>query len=74
MEKKYIDAFYEAYQIINMLDEKLYAKIPQKIIEKFEKMANMSTSDKVILPYISLNEQNISYEGRALLKLISLYL
>ncbi len=74
MEKKYIDAFYEAYQIINMLDEKLYAKIPQKTIDKFEKMANISTSDKVILPYISLNEQNISYEGRALLKLISLYL
>lgn len=74
MEKKYIDAFYEAYQIINMLDEKLYAKIPLKIIDKFEKIAKKSNSDKVILPYIPLNEQNISYEGRALLKLIYLYL
>jgi len=74
MEKKYIDAFYEANQIINMLDERLYVKIPKKVIDKFEKIANMSTSDKVILPYISLNDQNISYEGRALLKLISLYL
>lgn len=74
MDKKYIDAFYEVYQIINMLDEKLYVKIPKKIIDKFEKISEMSTSDKVILPYVSLNEQNISYESKALLRLVYLYL
>lgn len=74
MEKKYIDAFYEVYQIINLLDNKLYVKIPSKIIDKFEKISKLSTSDKIILPYISLSEQNISYEGKALLKFIYLYL
>ena len=74
MEKKYIDAFYEVYQIINMLDEKLYNKIPQKIKDKFEKISKMSTSYKVILPYLPLKEQNISHEGKALLRLIYLYL
>jgi len=74
MDKRYVDAFYEVYQIINMLDEKLYVKIPTRIIDKFEKIARTSTSDKVILPYVSLKEQNISYDGRALLKLIYLYL
>ena len=74
MDKKYIDAFYVVYQIINLLDEKLYNNIPEKILNKFENMAKMSTSDKVILPYIPLNEQNISYEAKALLKLVYLYL
>jgi len=35
-----VDAFYEVYQIINMLDEKLYVKIPTRIIDKFEKEVN----------------------------------
>lgn len=74
MEERYVNAFYEVYQIINLLDEKLYCKIPQKIIERFQKIAKKSNSNKVILPNVSLDKQALSYESKVLLKLIEVYL
>lgn len=74
MKKNTIDAFYEVYQIINLLDEALYKKIPNQVIEKFRKIAEKSTSNKVILPYISIEEQNILYESKVLLKFIEMYI
>ena len=74
MEKKYVDAFYEVYQIINLLDEKLYCKIPDKLIQKFRNIAEKSNSNKVILPNVSLSEQELLYESKVLLKFIEMYL
>lgn len=74
MEERYVNAFYEVYQIINLLDEKLYNKIPPKIVQRFQKIAKKSNSNKVILPNILLSKQELSYESKVLLKLIEIYL
>lgn len=74
MNEKYMNAFNEVYQIINLLDESLYNKIPTKIVKKFESIAKKSNYDKVILPYIPLEKQDILQESKVLLKYINMYL
>ena len=72
MDIKYSKAMNEVMQVINFLNEDDKKKIPNKIINYFEK--NQTLSENIIYPNVPFVDQNISLEGQALLTYINKYL
>lgn len=65
-----IDNFKYVYQILNLLDEKSFSKIPNDVYKKIEKIALKSNKNFDIDKNKKLNEQNIPYEVKVLLKYV----
>lgn len=65
-----IDNFKYVYQILNELDEKSLKKIPNDLYEKIKKIAEKSDKTFDIDKTKKLEEQNIPYEVKVLLKYV----
>lgn len=65
-----VDNFKYVYQILNLLDKKDFDKIPKDLYDKIEKIALKSDKNFEIDKNKSLNEQNIPYEVKVLLKYV----
>ena len=72
MDIKYNKAMNEVMQVVNYLKDEDKKRIPQKVLNYFEK--NQVLSDNVIYPDIPFVDQTISLEGQALLTYINKYL
>ena len=65
-----IDNFKYVYQILNLLDEESFKKIPIDLYDKIEKIAKKSKKTFEIDRTKKLEEQNIPYEVKILLKYV----
>lgn len=65
-----IDNFKYVYQILNELDKKSLNKIPKDLYEKIKKLAEKSDKTFNIDKNKKLEEQNIPYEVKVLLKYV----
>ena len=65
-----IDNFKYVYQILNLLDEKSFKQIPKELYEKIKKIAMKSNKNFNIDRTKKLEEQDIPYEVKVLLKYV----
>ena len=65
-----IDNFKYVYQILNLLDEKSFKQIPKELYEKIKKIAMKSNKNFNIDRTKKLEEQDIPYEVKMLLKYV----
>ena len=65
-----IDNFKYVYQILNELDEKSFNKIPKDLYEKIERLASKSNKTFKIDKTKKLEEQDIPYDVKVLLKYV----
>lgn len=65
-----IDNFKYVYQILNLLDEKSFKQIPKELYEKIKKIAMKSNKNFNIDRAKKLEEQDIPYEVKMLLKYV----
>ena len=65
-----IDNFKYVYQILNELDKKSLNQIPKDLYEKIKKLAEKSDKTFNIDKNKKLEEQNIPYEVKVLLKYV----
>ena len=65
-----IDNFKYVYQILNELDKKSLNKIPKDLYEKIKKLAEKSNKTFEIDKTKKLEEQNLPYEVKVLLKYV----